>query len=115
MPRFAIVEAPSNLGLFPGGVETLPDALIGAGLTERLGARRAGRVTPLPYDDRRDPETKLLNPKGLADYAVSLADAVTTHRRTAVRSFAVSVATETVLVLAVLAAASVLVTSSPGT
>ncbi len=76
MPRFAILEAPSNLGLFPRGVETLPDALIGAGLTERLGARRAGRVAPLAYDDRRDPETKLLNPKGLASYAVSLADAV---------------------------------------
>jgi copper transport protein len=44
----------------------------------------------------------------------TLADAVASHRRTAVRSFAVSVAAETVLVLAVLAAASVLVTSSPG-
>lgn len=44
----------------------------------------------------------------------TLADAVATHRRTAVRSFAVSVAAETVLVAAVLAAASVLVTSSPG-
>jgi hypothetical protein len=45
---------------------------------------------------------------------VSLAEAVASHRRTAVRSFAVSVAAETVLVLAVLSAASVLVTSSPG-
>lgn len=45
----------------------------------------------------------------------TLAEAVATHRRTAVRSFAVSVAAETVLVLAVLAAAGVLVTSSPGT
>jgi len=44
----------------------------------------------------------------------TLADAVAAHRRTAVRSFAVSVAAETVLVLAVLSAASVLVTSSPG-
>ena len=44
----------------------------------------------------------------------TLADAVATHRRTAVRSFAVSVGAETVLVMAVLAAASVLVTSSPG-
>lgn len=41
--------------------------------------------------------------------------AVAAHRRTAVRSFAVSVAAETVLVMAVLSAASVLVTSSPGT
>ncbi|MGY2876742.1 copper transport protein [Marmoricola sp. URHA0025 HA25] len=44
----------------------------------------------------------------------SLAEAVAAHRRTAVRSFAVSVAAETALVLAVLSAASVLVTSSPG-
>lgn len=43
-----------------------------------------------------------------------LADAIATHRETAVRSLAASVATETVLVLTVLGAASVLVTSSPG-
>ena len=36
------------------------------------------------------------------------------HRGTAVGPFVVSVATETVLVIAVLGAASVLVTSSPG-
>src|SRR5688572_26494751 len=74
MTRFAIVEAPSVLGLFPKGVETLPAALLRAGLAERLGARRAGRVEPPAYDDRRDPETKLLNPRGLARYAVALAD-----------------------------------------
>jgi arginase len=74
MPRFAVVEAPSVLGLFPKGVETLPAALVDAGLAERLGARHAGRVAPPPYDDRRDPETRLLNPRGLARYAVALAD-----------------------------------------
>jgi arginase len=74
MTRFAIVEAPSVLGLFPKGVETLPDALLGAGLAERLGARRAGRVEPPAYNPQRDPETKLLNPQGLAQYAVALAD-----------------------------------------
>jgi arginase len=73
---FTIVEAPSVLGLFSKGVEALPDALLGAGLAERLGARRAGRVEPPPYDPERDPETLLLNPRGLADYAVALADAV---------------------------------------
>jgi arginase len=73
---FAIVEAPSVLGLFPKGVETLPDALLRAGLAERLGARRAGRVEPPAYDPDRDPETLLLNPRGIADYAVALADAV---------------------------------------
>jgi arginase len=73
---FAIIEAPSVLGLFPRGVETLPEALLGAGLAERLGARRAGRVEPPAYDPERDPETLLLNPRGLADYAAALADAV---------------------------------------
>ncbi|WP_342242218.1 arginase family protein [Inquilinus sp. OTU3971] len=75
-PRYAIVEAPSVLGLFPKGVERLPEALLGAGLAERLGARRAGRVKPPPYDPRRDPETLLLNPSGIAAYSVALADAV---------------------------------------
>jgi len=74
MSRYAIVEAPSVLGLFPKGVETLPDALLGAGLAERIGARRTVRVEPPAYDPRRDPETRLLNPHGLADYAVTLAD-----------------------------------------
>jgi arginase len=73
---FAIVEAPSVLGLFPRGVETLPDALLGAGLAERLGARRAGRVEPPAYERKRDAESLLLNPRGIADYAVTLADAV---------------------------------------
>jgi arginase len=74
--RFSIIEAPSILGLFPGGVETLPDALLAAGLADRLGARRAGRVEPPAYDKRRDTETKLLNPRGLARYSVALADAI---------------------------------------
>ena len=42
-------------------------------LYRRTRARRAGRVQPPPYDDRRDPETLMLNPRGIADYAVSLA------------------------------------------
>jgi len=71
-----IIEAPSVLGLFPQGVETLPDALLGAGLAERLGAQRAARVEPLPYDDRIDPKTHMLNPYGIANYSVTLAAAV---------------------------------------
>ena len=73
---FTIVEAPSVLGLFPKGVETLSDALLAAGLAERLGARRAGRVEPPPYEPERDQETMLLNPRGIVDYSLALADAV---------------------------------------
>ena len=64
------------LGLFPRGVERLPDALLDAGLAEQLGATRAGRIESAPYDARRDGDTRLLNPRGIRDYSVSLADAV---------------------------------------
>jgi arginase len=74
--QYAIIEAPSMLGLRPTGVERLPDALLRAGLDAQLRARRAGRVEPPPYDDRRDPETLMLNPKGIADYTPKLADAI---------------------------------------
>jgi arginase len=72
---YAVIEAPSVLGLFPRGVEHLPDALLGAGLAEALDARRAGRVEPPQYEPRRDPASGLLNPTGLRDYARQLADA----------------------------------------
>jgi arginase len=74
--RFAVIEAPSVLGLFPSGVETLPDALLAAGFAERLGAARPGRIEPPLYKADRDPETLLRNSRGIADYSVSLADAV---------------------------------------
>jgi arginase len=73
---FTLLEAPSVLGLFPKGVETLPDALLAAGLAERLAATRAGRIEPPRYDAERDPKTLLLNPRGIADYSLALADAV---------------------------------------
>jgi arginase len=77
MMRFAILEAPSVLGLTPGGVEGLPDALLAAGLASRLAARRAGRVEPRqPYSSEIDPETRMLNPHAIAEYSRQLADAV---------------------------------------
>ena len=74
-PRFAIIEAPSVLGLKPTGVERLPEALLGAGLADGLAARRAGRVEPPPYDARRDAETGMLNARAIAQYSSALADA----------------------------------------
>ena len=74
MRGYAVIEAPSVLGLFPRGVELLPEALLDAGLVEALDARRAGRVEPPPYDPRRDPATGMLNPTALRDYAHQLAD-----------------------------------------
>lgn len=72
----AIIEAPSVLGLRPTGVQDLPAALLGAGLADRLRAVRAGRVDPPPYDPRRDDDTGILNPDGIARYSADLADAV---------------------------------------
>jgi len=77
MSRVAVIEAPSILGLRPSGVQTLPDALLRAGLIDRLQARHAGRVAPeSSYDSRRDPETLTLNAAGIASFSQKLADAV---------------------------------------
>jgi arginase len=73
--HFAIIEAPSVLGLKPTGVERLPDALLGNGLAERLHARRAGRVQTPPYSYERDPETRTLNARSIAEWSPRLADA----------------------------------------
>jgi arginase len=74
-PDYAVIEAPSVLGLFPRGVERLAVALLEAGFANALGARRAQRVVPPPYDPRRDSTTGLRNPAGLREYAHQLADA----------------------------------------
>jgi arginase len=76
MPRFAIIDAPSILGLRPTGVEQLPDALKAVGLHTGLKADDAGCVPPPRYDPQRDPKTLLLNPEGLRAYAHHLAEAV---------------------------------------
>jgi arginase len=78
MPRYSILEAPSVLGQIPTqpGVGRLPEALLQAGLADRLMARRAGRVESPAYSAERDSDTNLLNPRAINDYSRSLADAV---------------------------------------
>jgi len=76
MPRFAVLEAPSPLGVGPTGVEELPSALLHAGLLTGLRATHAGLVEPPPHDPQRDPETRILNVNGVRAYASSLADRV---------------------------------------
>jgi arginase len=73
---FAIVEAPSVLGLKPTGVDRLPGALRRHGLVERLGARVAATLEPPPYDAARPQDTGTLNADGIATFSVALADAV---------------------------------------
>lgn len=74
--RFAIVEAPSPLGLWPSGVERTPEVLLQMGLARALHARRDVRVEPPDYDPVRDPATAMLNAAGIAEYSPRLADAV---------------------------------------
>jgi arginase len=73
----AVIEAPSILGLRPSGVEMLPEALLQAGLIDRLHARHAGCFVPeTPYSSARDSTTMTLNAPGIASFSRQLADAV---------------------------------------
>jgi arginase len=75
--EYAVIDAPSILGLRPTGVELLPKALRTAGLLERLNAEYCGIVTPSsPYNYNRDGVTKLLNPIAIKDYSIRLAETV---------------------------------------
>jgi len=76
MTRFAIIEAPSALGLWPSGVERTPEVLLQIGLARALDARRDQRVEPPDYDPVRESTTAMLNPQGLAEYSPRLADAI---------------------------------------
>jgi arginase len=76
MRDYVIVEAPTNLGLHPGGVERLSAALIDAGFAERLRAPVVSRVVPPPYDPVPDPETHIMNARAIAAYTRDLADPV---------------------------------------
>ncbi len=78
MPTFAILDAPSILGLRPTGVEHLPRALREAGLLERLSAEDAGRVETLNdrYSAERDRATRLLNGQAIRAFSSRLADSV---------------------------------------
>ena len=74
--RYAVIEAPSILGLKPTGVDRLPQALLDNHLADRLDARYAGRVEPLPFSHDRDPATAVLNARAIAEWSPQLADAI---------------------------------------
>lgn len=73
---YAILQAPSTLGLATDGVAGLPDRLLELGLAERILARHAGRLAVPPKDQTPDPETRILNAKAIATWSPKLADAV---------------------------------------
>jgi len=72
----SIVDAPSVLGLFPRGVETLPDALHRHDVGGRVGASRHLSLTPPEYSAERDPITGINNAAALVTFSRTLADAV---------------------------------------
>jgi arginase len=74
--RYAILEAPSTLGLATDGVEDSPSRLLELGLAERLRARSAGRLAIPPKDPTPAPDTLTLNAKAIAAWSPELADAV---------------------------------------
>lgn len=73
MPRYAIIEAPSVLGLWPSGLQDAPRVLMEMGLGVGLGIQTSKRLESPPYDPRRDPKTQMLNPSGLLAYSQLLA------------------------------------------
>lgn len=74
--KIITIKAPSILGLRPGGVELLPEALEEAGISTLLGIRETHTVIPSRYNLERDRATGMLNPLGIAEYSVRLANAV---------------------------------------
>lgn len=78
MLDFAILDAPSILGLKPTGVEKLPEALKVAGLIEKLNAQYLGSVQPVSsYSEKRDISTHLLNGQAIRSFSLQLANSVT--------------------------------------
>lgn len=76
MRRYAIIEAPSVLGLKDTGVDRLAQRLLQLGFAERIEGRLATRLSTPPYRTERDPETLTLNAHAIASWSPQLADAV---------------------------------------
>lgn len=76
MKRPGIVEAPSALGLDGTGVDKLGEALLSAGLAERLNAPVIARVDAPAQNPARHPEHGMLNTEALSHYTVTLAKAL---------------------------------------
>lgn len=74
--RYAVLEAPSTLGLEAEGVERLPDRLLELGLADAIRARHAGRLEVPDKVAQPDPRTGVLNADAIATWSPRLADAV---------------------------------------
>jgi arginase len=76
MRRYALIEAPSILGLASTGVDRLPTVLQQNGLGERIRARTAARLEPPMPDGVIDRQTGIRNAHAIARWTPTLADAV---------------------------------------
>ncbi len=76
----SVLDAPSNLGLRPPGVDRQPGvrrmaaALRATGLVARLRAADAGEVPPPPYSSALDPDVGIRNATAIRDYSRALAE-----------------------------------------
>lgn len=73
---YALLEAPSTLGLATDGAGRLASRLLELGLADHIHARRAGKLKVPPKIPTPDPETGVLNAKAIARWTPELADAV---------------------------------------
>jgi len=78
-----VICAPSILGLKPTGVELLPEALLGAGLMDKLNIIRPPIWIPTcndRYSVQRDRGTQCLNSDSIVAFSVSLAACISNTR-----------------------------------
>ena len=73
---YAVLQAPSTLGLESDGVDELAERLIELGLARDIGARIAARLSVPPKLSAPDPDTGVLNAQAIAAWSPRLADAV---------------------------------------
>jgi arginase len=74
--QYAVIEAPSILGLKPTGVDRLSQRVLENGLATRIHARRAGRVEPPLYMGIRDPDAQTNDARAISTWTPRLADAI---------------------------------------
>jgi arginase len=74
--RYAVIPAPSALGLRVDGVAKAPGALLHCGLADTLRARVGPAIAAPPGDGRIDLRTGVLNAEAIAAYARDLAAAI---------------------------------------
>lgn len=82
MKTISIISAPSNLGLVPkaggelAGVNKMPEALLNAGLLQKLNAEYRGTVPVPAYERTRDEGNFILNARPIREFSLALASEV---------------------------------------